>query len=68
MILKRIAKFTSDIWQVQAFCEGNTRTTAVFMEMYLQDIKKHPLTYFKVNGCFLTLIRQNRIYQDVLQQ
>lgn len=38
MILKRIAKFTSDIWQVHAFCEGNTRTTAMFMELYLRKL------------------------------
>jgi len=38
IILKRVAKFTSDIWQVHAFCEGNTRTTALFMELYLRSI------------------------------
>lgn len=37
-ILKRLAKFTSDIWQVHAFCEGNTRTTAIFMELYLRKL------------------------------
>ncbi|MEG0578040.1 MAG: hypothetical protein RR500_09315 [Bacilli bacterium] len=25
----RLARFTSSIWQVHPFCEGNTRTTAV---------------------------------------
>ena len=44
IVLKRIAKFTSDIWQVHAFCEGNTRTTAIFMELYLRSIG------FKVNN------------------
>lgn len=34
-IVKRIAHFTSCIWQVHPFREGNTRTTAVFMEKYL---------------------------------
>jgi len=33
--VKRIAKFTSAIWQVHGFYEGNTRTTAVFIEKYL---------------------------------
>ncbi|WP_297437319.1 Fic family protein [uncultured Clostridium sp.] len=33
--VKRIAKFTSAIWQVHPFCEGNTRTVAVFMIKYL---------------------------------
>lgn len=34
-IVRRIAEFTSAIWQVHAFGEGNTRTTAVFMQKYL---------------------------------
>lgn len=33
-----IAKFTSSIWQVHAFGEGNTRTTAVFIEKYLNNM------------------------------
>lgn len=34
--IKHICKFTSNIWQVHPFCEGNTRTTAVFMIKYLK--------------------------------
>lgn len=34
-VMKRIAEFTSAIWQVHAFGEGNTRTTAVFIQKYL---------------------------------
>ena len=34
--VRHIAKFTSDIWQIHPFCEGNTRTTAVFILKYLQ--------------------------------
>ncbi len=34
--MKHIAKFISGIWQIHPFCEGNTRTTAVFMIKYLQ--------------------------------
>lgn len=34
-IIKRITAFTSGIWQAHPFMEGNTRTTAVFMECYL---------------------------------
>ncbi len=34
--IKHIAKFISGIWQIYPFCEGNTRTTAVFMIKYLQ--------------------------------
>lgn len=34
--IKHIATFISGIWQIHPFCEGNTRTTAVFMIKYLQ--------------------------------
>ncbi len=34
-IIKNITNFTSSIWQVHPFREGNTRTTAVFIEKYL---------------------------------
>lgn len=37
-IIKRICRFSSSIWQVHPFGEGNTRTTAVFMELYLNSI------------------------------
>lgn len=37
-ISKHIAEFTSDIWQVHPFCEGNTRTTAVFIIKYLNSL------------------------------
>ncbi len=34
-VIKNITDFTSSIWQVHPFREGNTRTTAVFTEKYL---------------------------------
>ncbi len=34
--IKHIARFISNLWQVHPFCEGNTRTTAVFMIKYLR--------------------------------
>ena len=34
--IKHLCKFISNIWQVHPFCEGNTRTTAVFMIKYLR--------------------------------
>ena len=34
-VIKNITDFTSNIWQVHPFREGNTRTTAVFLEKYL---------------------------------
>lgn len=34
-VIENITKFSSSIWQVHPFREGNTRTTAVFIEKYL---------------------------------
>lgn len=34
--VRHVAKFTSDIWQIHPFCEGNTRATAVFIIKYLR--------------------------------
>lgn len=34
--IKHLCRFTSNIWQVHPFCEGNTRTTAVFLIKYLR--------------------------------
>ena len=37
-IISNITDFTSRIWQVHPFREGNTRTTAVFIEKYLRSL------------------------------
>ena len=34
--INHLCRFTSDIWQIHPFCEGNTRTTAVFIIKYLR--------------------------------
>lgn len=53
--VSRLARFTSSIWKVHPFCEGNTITTAVFIIKYLRSLgynvnndlfKKHSL-YFR---------------------
>ena len=31
-------RFCANLWQIHAFCEGNTRTTAVFMIKYLKTM------------------------------
>lgn len=36
--VRHLAKFTSDIWQIHPFCEGNTRATAVFMIKYMKTL------------------------------
>lgn len=65
-LINHIAKFTSSIWQVHPFGEGNTRTTAVFIEKYLNSMgfdinndmfKEHSL-YFRNS-----LVRSN--YADI---
>lgn len=43
-LIDRISEFTSRIWQVHPFMEGNTRTTAVFIQKYLLSMG------FKVNN------------------
>ena len=35
-IITHLARFVSRLWQIHAFCEGNTRTTAVFFIKYLR--------------------------------
>ena len=37
-MIEHITQFVSGIWQIHAFCEGNTRTTAVFTIQYLRSI------------------------------
>ena len=54
-LIEHISKFTSSIWQVHPFGEGNTRTTAVFIEKYLinmgfivnNDMFKDKSVYFR---------------------
>ena len=47
--IKHIAKFTAGIWQIHPFCEGNTRSTAVFIIKYLKTFG------FTVRNMFLQL-------------
>ena len=36
--IKHLAVFVSHLWQIHAFGEGNTRTTAVFFIKYLKTL------------------------------
>ncbi len=36
--IKHLCRFTSGLWQIHPFCEGNTRTTAVFLIQYMRSI------------------------------
>ena len=37
-VIKHIARFISNLWQIHIFGEGNTRTTAVFLIKYLSKL------------------------------
>lgn len=61
-VVKRVANFTSAIWQVHAFGEGNTRTTAVFIQKYLNFMGfKVDNSLFLENSLFYrnALVRSN---------
>lgn len=61
-VVRRIARFTSSVWQAHPFMEGNTRTTAVFMECYLNNMGfSMDNTMFKEHSQFFrnALVRAN---------
>lgn len=37
-VIKHLAVFISRLWQIHVFCEGNTRTTAVFLIKYIRQL------------------------------
>ena len=64
--VRHIAKFTSGIWQIHPFCEGNTRATAVFVIKYLRTFGfSINNTVFAENSWFFrnALVRAN--YNDL---
>ena len=61
-VIKSISEFTSHIWQVHPFREGNTRTTAVFIEKYLISLGYNvDNTLFKDKSVYFrnALVRSN---------
>lgn len=36
--IRHLMRFCANLWQIHPFCEGNTRTTAVFMIKYLRTL------------------------------
>jgi fido (protein-threonine AMPylation protein) len=61
-VIKNITKFSSNIWQVHPFREGNTRTTAVFIEKYLINLGYNvDNTLFKDKSVYFrnALVRSN---------
>jgi fido (protein-threonine AMPylation protein) len=61
-VINNITKFSSSIWQVHPFREGNTRTTAVFIEKYLISLGYNvDNTLFKDKSIYFrnALVRSN---------
>lgn len=60
--IKHLCKFTANIWQIHPFCEGNTRTTAVFIIKYLRTFGFNINDeVFADNSCYFrnSLVRAN---------
>lgn len=62
-VISNITKFSSNIWQVHPFMEGNTRTTAIFMIKCLKELGYNNINYslFKENSKYFrnALVRSN---------
>ena len=72
--IRHLCRFTSNIWQVHPFCEGNTRTTAVFIIKYLKTFGFNIKTQvFADNSWYFrnSLVRANYknfekdVYEDI---
>ena len=72
-VIKNITDFSSSIWQVHPFREGNTRTIALFIEKYLislgynvyKSLFKDKSVYFRnalVRGNYFSKVK---IYQKI---
>lgn len=61
-VINNIADFSSSIWQIHPFREGNTRTTAIFIEKYLVSLGYNvDNTLFKDKSVYFrnALVRSN---------
>lgn len=66
--ISHLTRFCANIWQIHPFCEGNTRTTAVFMIKYLRTLGFHVTNdAFAENSWYFrnALVRAN--YSDLTQ-
>ena len=67
-VVKGITNFSSRIWQVHPFREGNTRTTAVFIQKYLINLGyKVDNSLFKEKSIYYrnALVRSNYYNKDL---
>ena len=65
-IINHLTRFISRLWQIHIFCEGNTRTTAVFLIKYLRSMGFNVTNdVFAKNAWYFrnALVRAN--YRDV---
>ena len=61
-VIKNITDFTSSIWQVHPFREGNTRTIAVFIYKYLNSLNfNQNISIYKTKASYFrnALVRSN---------
>ena len=66
--IRHLTRFCANLWQIHAFCEGNTRTTAVFMIKYLRSMGFNVVNdVFAENSWYFrnALVRAN--YNDLTQ-
>ena len=64
--IRHLTRFCANLWQIHPFCEGNTRTTAVFMIKYLRTLGFNVLNdVFAENSWYFrnALVRAN--YRDL---
>ena len=59
--IRHLTRFCANLWQIHPFCEGNTRTTAVFMIKYLRTLGFNVLDVFAENSWYFrnALVRAN---------
>lgn len=66
--ISHLARFCANLWQIHPFCEGNTRTTAVFIIKYFRTLGFNVLNdVFAEKSCYFrnALVRAN--YSDLPQ-
>lgn len=67
-VINNITKFSSNIWQVHPFREGNTRTTALFIQKYLISLGYNVYnSLFKDKSVYFrnALVRSNYFNNDL---
>jgi len=68
-VVDKISDFTSRIWQVHPFCEGNTRTTAIFIEKHLNQLgfNINNDMFYKYSQYFRNALVRANYYDDKIR-